>query len=193
MSYVVWFSNPNGPYCALTYLKGVEDSYELKRGVARQDGFPESAHFKMNPDHSERELADSLYNLDRMVVISPRLREFVEQRSPKGVEILGVTIFDHDGEAAHRHYSVLNPLTVIDCIDKERSTLDWNPIDPELICAPEELVFDFDGVDDELPLLCRPRHLPYLVFLRQDLAAAIDDGAFSGIYFAELDEVVSMI
>lgn len=193
MSYVAWFSNPNGPFCALTYLKDVKDSFELKRGISRADRFNSAAHFVMDPNHRDRVLADSLYNLDRMVVVSPPLRAFIEQHEPARVEYLTVSILDHDGEVAAADYTLLNPLEVVDCIDKDRSTLSWNAIDPDLITGPEELVFDFDEVGtEELPLI-RPRHLPYLVLVRQDLGEAIEGEGFGGIYFAELDELDSLI
>ena len=87
MKYLVWAANPAGGYCGLKYLENVADSYELKKGISRAHDFPENACFHMDDSHPKQiKLADNVYNLDSLPVISKCLKEFIEPRQPESTE-----------------------------------------------------------------------------------------------------------
>jgi hypothetical protein len=82
---------------------------------------------------------------------------------------------------------VANPFMLQDCIDKKKSEIEWNDIDPELICSCSSLVLFPKKIDKDL-LLFRPKHMPDVVLVRSDLAEAIEEEDFTGVDFVELDE-----
>lgn len=188
MNYLVWEANPAGGFCTLEYLKNVDDPHELKRGTSRIDGFPSNACFHMDKSHpKEIKLPDNIYNLDRMVVVSRKLKKLVEDRKPLDTEFLPVTIVNHKGRVASEDYFIVNPYRIQECIELDKSDIDWNPIDAELISSCFELVIDKARIDPEL-LLFRPKHMPTIVMAREDLVKDIISGGFSGIHFVEIDE-----
>jgi len=188
MNYLVWQANPAGGYCTLEYLKNVDDPHELKRGESRGQGFPSDACFHMDKSHpKEIKLPDNIYNLDRMIVVSQKLKELVDSKKSPYTEFLPVTIINHKGRVASKDYFVVNPYRVEDCIALDQSDIDWNPIDSELISACFELVINEKRIDQGL-LLFRPKYIPTIVMVREDLANAVMDGDFTGIRFVEIDE-----
>jgi hypothetical protein len=188
MEYLAWRADPTQGFCSLKYLENVDDSYELKRGISRSAGFPADACFHMDPAHPKQiRLGDQLYNLDGLVVVSAAVREFIEARQPPHTEFLPVTVFNHKGRPVEDEYFVVNPLAVPDCIDKQNSTIEWNDIDPELICSCFDLVLLPDQIDDDL-LLFRPKHMPTIVMVREDLAEAMTDAGFTGMWLVPTDE-----
>ena len=95
---VVWESQAGSKYCVLGGLLSVPDEYEISKGKSRADGFPDDARFTMDKRFPKQvALSDSLSNLERMVVVSPRLRAFIEATSPPSVEFLPVSIINHKG------------------------------------------------------------------------------------------------
>lgn len=186
--YVVWEANPSGSFCTLTALENVEDEFEIKRGVARAAGFPPDARFSMDPAFPrDLQLADNIYNLEGLPVVSGRLKRVVEGRRPPLVEFLPVAIYNHRGRVASVDYFILNPLGQVDCIDLEASDIDWNDIDRELICACFGLVLDERRLDPAR-LLFRPRYLPTVVLAREDLAGELEAAGFTGLRFTPIDE-----
>ncbi|MEW5802447.1 MAG: DUF1629 domain-containing protein [bacterium] len=188
MDYLIWEANPAGGYCTLEDLRNVDDSYELTRGVSRSDGFPKEACFTMDASHpKEIKLADTIYTLDNLLVISRQLKEFIESKTPSFIEFLPVTLFNHKGRVASKDYFILNPFHLQDCIDKDKSELVWNEIDPELISNCFQLIVIPDRIDTSF-LLFRPKYMPTVVMVRRDLAEEIAEKGFTGIDFVELDE-----
>jgi hypothetical protein len=188
MDYVAWKAKAPAGFCALECLENVEDSYELKRGISRANGFPADASFRMDAAHPKNvKLADNVYNLDRMLVVSKKLKELIESKAPPSTEFLPVTIYNHKGRVASADYFIVNPFLLQDCIDKKKSQIEWNDIDPELICSCFGLVLLPDTIDPKL-LLFRPKHMPTIVLVRRDLADEIEAGGFTGIKLVGLDE-----
>jgi hypothetical protein len=188
MDYVVWRADPTTDFCSLDVLDNVDDSYELKRGISRAQGFPASASFPMDPAHKKAiKLGDNLYTIENVLVISKPLKEFLESHQPLETEFLPVSIINHKGRLASADYFIVNPLSVQDCINKSKSTLDWNPIEKDLIASCEVLVLDKARIDPRY-VLFRPRYMPTVVFLRRDVAEAAEAAGFEGMRFTDIDE-----
>jgi hypothetical protein len=156
--------------------------------MSRADGFPDDALFEMDKQFKKQvALSDHLANLDYMAVVSARLKEFIEAQKPKHIEYLKVSIVNHKDRPIEEPYHIVNPLAVIDCIDKQRSEIVWNELDPEAISGLLSLKLLVDRIDPEL-VLFRPKHLPHRIFARRDFAEAVAAGGFTGLYFMEPDE-----
>ena len=184
----VWKSRAGTKYCTLGGLKGIERGYEIKRGMTRAANYPPDAYFEMSKNFPKQvALADSLSNLDLMVVVSKALKDFLEAKNLVDVELLPVSIHDHHGRVANPEFFVVNPIRIIDCIDKERSQLKWNPIDPTLISGCLKLVINAGSIDGEV-LLFRPKNLELFVFVREDVAREIGELGLSGTNFVEIEK-----
>ncbi|RYZ43201.1 MAG: hypothetical protein EOO71_04545 [Myxococcaceae bacterium] len=172
----------------LTGIQNVADEYQLSKGVQRAQGFPRDAAFQMDPRHAKYvALADSIGNLNRAIVVSRELKEFVEARQPPDVEYLPVSIFNHKKKLASAEYFVINPFRVVDCIDKEKSSYRWNNIDPEKMSSCSRMVLKPETLDERL-LMFRPRHVEYHVMVHPELARALEGAGFSGLRFTPIDE-----
>ncbi len=186
--YEIWEANPSGTFCTLGPLENVEDEFEIKRGVSRAEGFPSDASFEMDPAYpKDIQLADNIYNLEGLPVVSKGLKEVVEGRQPKETEFLQVAIINHKGRVASDEYYILNPYGTVDCIDKEESDIEWNEIEKDLISSCFGLVLDESRVDFER-LMFRPRYVPTIVLVRGDLADELTEAGFSGLRFTPVDE-----
>lgn len=185
---IIWEWDVGRSFCVLTGIQNVEKEYELSKGISRAQGFPKDACFHMDPRHMKYvALADNIGNLDRALVVSRKLKEFLESKGPRDVEYLRVSIFNHKKKLASDEYFMVNPFRVVDCIDKDKSRIRWNNIDPEKISACSKLVLRTEALDDSL-LMFRPKHLEYYVMVHPALAKELEGGGFTGLRFTELDE-----
>lgn len=179
------YCDDRGEYCVLGALQNVPDDYEISKGISCAQRFPADAYFNMSNQFKRQiKLADGLTCLGNQMVISPRLKQFIEARRPGNLEFLKVTIFNHKGKPIPEPYYLLNPLTVIDCIDQAKSKLEWNAIDEELICGVYKLVLKSDGIDAEA-LFFRPKHLEHRIFVQRSFADELRAGGFTGLIFRE--------
>jgi Immunity protein family (Imm11) len=187
---LIWREHPGNKYCVVLALNGVERGYELTKGVSRAKGFPPDAYFQMDKQFKKQvALSDNVANLDSMPLVSQRLKTFIEERKPKRIEFLRVKILDHKDKPVKDDYFIVNPLTVVDCIDTQQSKFMWNSIDPELIAGITKLVLKPKAIDPEL-LMFRPKHDEGRVFLRRDLAQEIQTAGFTGVTFIEPSKFV---
>jgi len=187
---LVWTQNSGVKYCVLLGLQNVDDEWEIKEGRSRAKGFPPDAYFEMDRQFRKQvALSDQLANLENMAVVSESLKGFIEARKPANVEFLPVHIKDHKGRNVNAAYHIMNPLSIVDCIDKQRSDIQWNNLSPELISDVLKLVLLPDKIDPEL-LLFRCQHLSSTIFVRRDLAEAIAAKSFTGLEFTELEEFI---
>jgi hypothetical protein len=188
LDYVIWRANPVAGFCGLGPLQNVDDAFELKRGISREQGFPQNAEFHMDPAHpTSVKLGDNLYTLENVLVISKPLQEFLASREPLETEFLPVSIINHKGRVASPDYFIVNPLSVQDCIDQGQSKIEYNPIEKDLISVCEQLVLDDQRIDARY-ILFRPRFMPTVVLLRRDVADDALDAGFKGMRHTDIDE-----
>jgi len=191
MEYFIWRARKSDIFCSLEDLDGIDDSFELKRGISRAEGFPKDASFNMNRKKKKsKKLSDNIGNVDGLLVVSKKLKEFIAEKEPRDVEYLPVTIMDHKKKPINEEYFIVNPYKLIQCINTdETKNIVWNAIDPELISGCTNIVLDSDKIGIDYPLF-RPRHLPYLVMIQADFANEISDAGFVGPHFFSLDKFI---
>jgi hypothetical protein len=184
--FLIWDSAVVPNACCLAQLVNVDDQFELPKGIRRAAAFPSEAAFTMDPDFpNDTLLTDNLVNTDRLVVVSPKLKAFLESQRLAKVEYLPVTILNHKGRPASRDYFIVHPVDLAACVDTERSDVEWSVIDPTSIDSATRLVIDETALDPEVALF-RPRPFYDVVLVRRPLAEAIDAQRFSGIRWIEL-------
>jgi hypothetical protein len=174
--------------CALGDLAGVEKEWELLEGVPRADGFTESATCRMDPEFPRNTLlADNLMNSAMAIIVSPRLKTFLEGKTLPKVEYLPLTILDHKGKPAGRDYCVVHPIEPVDCLDLKRCKPTWSRIEESWINSVESLVVDDRRVPSNRALF-RPKAFHRVTIIRRELAEEIEKESFTGIRWLELDE-----
>jgi hypothetical protein len=184
-NWVVWDWGLPENGCLLKEHSELEDPWDITEGISRSANFPADFSYAMDPEfpHSTL-LTDNVTNLTEWIIVSPRLRDFVEQQRVPKLEFLPVTILDHRDRAA-ANYFLLNPLEPVDCVDAQASGARFSRIDTSRIQEFQQLVLDEQRIDRERPLF-KLKHLFQAVLVRRDLADAITSGGFSGIRWKEL-------
>ncbi len=189
--YVVWKHGGSDIYCYLDILLNVDNNDEIRSGKSLINGFPANACFHMDESYPRAiKLSDNMANASGFTVISQKLMEFIKSHNPESVEFLPVTINNHKGLEASRDYFIMNPLIILDCIDLEKTEVEWDDFDEDI-----EEIWDWDGVFtldvsriDKSIHLFRPKYHTSTVLVRKDLAKSIEKEGFTRICFVELDK-----
>jgi hypothetical protein len=127
----------------------------------------------MNPKHpKDVKLGEQHSNLEDMVVVGPRLSEFVRGLGEASVELLPVQILDHKGRVASREFNIVHTARVVDCLDTAASGAVWNAVDREAMASWDTL--QLRPGDHKFPKVFRVKHVVEFVFVRQDVAQAIE-------------------
>ncbi len=186
-NYLVWDHKTPDGCCVLEHILNVTRKKAMKRGQSVIESFPGDACFNMDPDFPRNiRLADNIGNHSSMAVISKQLMEFIKSKNPISVEFLPVSIINHKGRVESNEYYIIHPLVVQDCIDLEKTDIDWSALNPELISFWDgEMVLDTERMDDSL-LFFRLKYEPSMIFVRRDLATTLYDEGFTGLYLDEL-------
>lgn len=178
--------NDGGPHAArMAQIEGLEDHYRLLRGVRLAEGFPGNVRFRMNDNFPENlQLEDVLANRRSVILAGSRFTEFFSAEKLKNVEILPVATLDHKGNPVKDRYSIIHPVELQDCIDRDASDIEMNRINPKLIGKVRELVVDESRIDPEVKLF-RMESLPFLPVVERSFAETMLAQGFSGFRFAE--------
>lgn len=178
-----------GEYAAeLGIVEGVEDDWELLRGVPRRATWPREAAFRMDENFpDDLQLEDVLRTGQRVIVASRRLVELLEARAPVNNEFLPVTIFNHKGRRVREPYWIVHQVQLQPCIDEAASVFEPNAIDPNLISDVERLVVDETRVPPEVRLFRMARY-PFIPLIDRSLAEEIVTRGFSGLRFDEVED-----
>jgi hypothetical protein len=187
-NHLIWQPVFREGFCVCGKLEGFKDAPELKRGMSAAHYFPDDARFSMNPEFpKDIKLGDCIDNRGGFLLVSKPFKEMIETADVRNVEYLRVTILNHKGRVASNSYFIINPLSVFEAIDLERSIIRWNNIDPELISSCDRLVLDGDKIPPDAAMW-RLKSLPTHVMVRRDLVEEIQAKGFSGVAFTEVKD-----
>lgn len=188
MNYVFGVVKPGRYASRLKALQSVEDDYELHQGISRAQMWPSDAHFEMNEAYPDRlQLEDVVFNRNNVLVISEKLRAFLEADVLKNNEALPVRLINHKGRTVDEPFFILHQLELQDCIDLAESEVRRNPLDTDSFMSVKKLVIDEGKVDPEVRLFRMARY-PALPLFRRDLADDIQESGFTGIEFGEITD-----
>jgi len=129
--------------CQLDECNGIDRKWEIDKGVPRAATFTDNVTLKMDNQYPHNiMLADDLFNKHRLIVVSGRLKNFLQSRSLVQVEYLPITILDHKGQIASRDYVIVHPINPVDCLDVEQCVPRWSFIDKTRIKELKHFVID---------------------------------------------------
>jgi hypothetical protein len=178
-----------GEYAAeLGNIEGLENDWELLRGISQAQTWPRDAAFRMDDAFPEDlQMEDLQRNSPRVVLVSRRLKEFLEAKALVNNEFLPVAIINHKGRRVKAPYWIVHQVHLQACIDESRSILRPNSINPELISRVDKLVIDESRVQPDVRVF-RPARFPFVVLFQRELAGEIAGEGFTGLSFSEIDE-----
>jgi len=185
---VVWRKVYKEGFCVIANPEGFDKQFLLLEGIPLTECWPAGVVCRMSARYpKDIELSDSLYG-GNYPVISKRLKEAISQGDGGArVEYLPVTILNHKERVASADYFVVNPLDTIDCIDKERSGVRWNNINPNVISSLKMMVLNEDAIPSNLGVF-RPRHMLAAYLMSRGLADALTTQGFTGLSFTETEK-----
>ncbi len=192
-NYVIWdaYLDKKKNFCVLDDLDNVDDDFELKEGIPRAYNFPDNAVYYMDPEYPKNiALADNLFNINRLIVASKNLKDFIEKTNPRNVEYLPVTILNHKHRVASKDYFLIHPIRPQDCLDIDKSGCTWSEIIDDEIDEVERLVIDESRLKPDITLF-RLKYFYDPVLIRRDLAEAISAEGFTGIRWIEIEDYPS--
>lgn len=185
-NYLVWEHAIVEGACSLDSMKGYEDDWKLQAGLRHDGGLPQSAHFQFSPDDRKGvALTDSLSNLDRLIVASPRLRTLLESAQVPEVEFLPVRVLDHRKRPVAQPFCIVNLLAPVDCLVLEECEPRWSRLDKTQIARVKRLVVDEARIDSSRSLF-RIKSFPACTLVHRRLAQRIDSEGLTGTRWVEL-------
>lgn len=185
MDFVYAQHHPSPQAGVLGQLNHVEDDFELVEGVPRLDTWPSDATFELDADFGLK-LDDVMKCLGSLLVVSDRLRLFLESAILAKVEMLPVTLIDLKGRPIETRYAIVHPVDPPDALDLEASGATFNAIVPDDVRAVQRLALREDAIEPERKIFRLARYTRPLLFER-GLAEQIEAEGFTGIGFAPID------
>lgn len=168
-----------------THAENFRYRFLLRKGRPLGDRYPTDTAYRMNRDFPDDiALEDAAFNLDRQLVVSERLRAFLEERGGPDLEFLPVTLINHKGRAEKASYAIVNLLRHVDAIDQEATAFEWNELDETSMSEVSNLTVDPSRIPDDA-VLFRLQHLTNVMGVRRDLAEAIEAEGFTGLDFTD--------
>jgi len=183
--------NPEG-YATVDQLAGFEDEWAVGQGMSLAATPPDKLTMSMYADEPRNTvLPDYVQNMKSLVIVSPRLRSFLEARQVSNVEYYPLEINDHKGKVASSEYSVAHLINPVDCIDADASGAKWigEGLATKRIMLLRKLVLDPSRVPEDRQLFF-PRYYSEIPLLRRELADAMRQENFSNVKIVPLSKGV---
>ncbi len=159
------------------------DAATLRHGRSLAHRFPKDATYRLIPD-SNGALPDNLSNSDGQVVISLRLREFLDKQKVTNVELLPVRIGDAGGKILATYF-IAHPVRLqLTAWDSAASECTWKD---HRVVKIERLVIDAERLQRPGSLF-RVHIVDRPVFVARALAGKISAAGFTGLRFVEIDD-----
>jgi hypothetical protein len=182
--------NPKG-YATVDQLAGFDDQWAVGQGLSLAANPPEALTMSMYADEPHNTvLPDYVQNMDRLLIVSPRLREFLEAQQVSHVEYYPLEIKDHKGKVASKEHVVAHLIDPVECIDVDASGVKWlgEGLDTQRIFRMRTMVIDPAKVPAERRLFF-PRYYDKHPIVRAALAEALDKEAFSNLETVPLSKL----
>jgi hypothetical protein len=186
--FLVWRYKPVPGAAVLRDFRGFGDSHLFRHGEALAGVFPADAAYHMDPEVPDKLLLpDNVRNIDRVALVSARLREAMVAFGVQDIEYLPVTIFNHKNRVASDSHVIARALNLVDAIDRDKSVFRPHPFLEDRLDAVEKLVLDSTRVPEHKSVF-RLVGYPELIVVTAALARALDNGNFTGLKWLPLDE-----
>ncbi|HUQ84058.1 MAG TPA: DUF1629 domain-containing protein [Gemmatimonadaceae bacterium] len=144
--------------------------------------WPDGLEYRMDKDSKGIEVPDLVPNSLGYTMMSERLKTLIAGRSTAKIEWLRFTLLNHKKRVASDRMWVANVLTIVDCVDREKTVGEPYPARPEWYISTKRLSIRPEKVDAALDLF-RLGEMPRRIIVRDDLKAAIEREQATGAAF----------
>lgn len=187
-NYVHIESTYEGDAARFGNLQNYDNRFELREGIPLSGKVPSDAAYRMRDDFPDNiALHESLYNLDRQLVINEKVRAFLNAEGVKHVEYLPVKVLNHKGREVGERYFIINMLPLVACIDLEQTRYEENPLDPSSFMDVSNLTVIEEKIPSDFQLF-RMDLVQSAILIHRGLAEKLKAAGFRGFNFAELSE-----
>ncbi len=177
----------------LVDLEGFEKSYELMKGISHAADFPDVVTLRMDSRKpTDTLLPDNVNNTQNVVIVSAKLKEFLQSAKLKDVEFLAVRILDHKDRVVDEPYFIFHPINNVECLALEQCQPRWSAIDETLFTKVKKLVIDKNKVPEGKAYF-RPLHYPGRPVVTRELAESVIQAGFSGVQFLPASSITGRI
>lgn len=186
--YVIWKHDFVDNATKLTKSTGLDDVFKLHEGQSIKDLGTESISFSMDPETpANMLLTDSLNNQYYLYVVSEKIKSILSDLALDYLEIEPITVINHKQRNIEEQYFLIQATGVVDCIDQDKSDIEFCPIEVTDIEEIDLLVLDETKIPADKPLFLL-KHFGYNMVVRRDVADAISASGATGILWKEINE-----
>jgi hypothetical protein len=172
----------------LDEIVNFDDTHHFMLGKSLAKTFPDNVKIRMSADMPrDNVLTDFLENSESLLVVSGRLKEFLEERKLKALEYLPVIILNHKGKPVKEPYFIANPFDHVDCLELKASQPRYSQVRKQSIDRIERFVLDPERIDPERELF-KIKNLDGHTLVSRDLADAITKAKFTAIGWMKLED-----
>lgn len=165
----VFASSGNGGAVILKMPQDGPKEWEYFQARRLAETLPAGAALKFSKRFpSQKKVFDSVCNLNRVPIVSVRIRQIIDVMAPGDCEFLPITLLDHKGKVASREHFLLNILRVEDVIDMEQSQFDRHPFKEDQIYSIELLRLKADVVPPDAHIF-HPRTMMDLHLIDEEI------------------------
>ena len=180
MDFVFWTRAEVPHACRLQEMTGFADKWRLRDGLPLQGELTENATFEMNPEFPDDTLTpDCLSNLDEVILVSSRVKEFLEGKRLASVEYLSVTVRDLKGKTVKPSYFIVNPVGTVPLLRLDECEATMDTLDASKIASLKKFVVDESILKTVSPLF-RAAGLSDYLMIGKGLAGDLVANGFVG-------------
>jgi len=161
-------------------------NHRMARGYPMGSDYPAGATWQMSDEYDGIKLPTLISCLDSiLVLLKPAMEIFRDTGVP--MECLPFTLLNHKGRVASRDYFIVNLLGTLDCLDIEKSDIEW--LDDQV---GGEVIHVYDHVLDPrkiagAPPVFRTKEDPYCIVLNETVAEKLRAPKPTNLYLTELE------
>lgn len=191
MKHVLWAASDADHACRLAQMTGYSDTWKIDDGLQVAAEFPADVALAMDPDFpDDTVLTDCLLNMNQLVIVSQRVRDFLQPQTGADVEFLPVAVHDHKGKKVKGAYFIVNPNVVVPALKLDECEATMHSLDSDSIRKMSALVLD-DAILGKAPPVFRVKHMATYLWVRSDLAKALGAQGFEGNRWIEPSAVAN--
>ena len=189
----VWFRiTTEGNAARFRGIENYEYYYKLYEAISLTDDYPADVQIRMNDDFPD---SIGLYDVLSVLgggnfVVSEKMKEFLENAGVNNVQYFPITVLNHKGRKTAEKYVVVNILSMVDCIDRTKTSYKISALDEELMKKISNLTIDESKIDPTL-LLFRVKYIRHKIIVRRDFAEKLRDAGFKYFQLSEIEEIDS--
>jgi hypothetical protein len=160
--------------------------HRLSFGKPSGADYPKGAKWRMSDEFGGIKLPSLVANTDSTLVVERKLKEIFEATGAP-MECLPFALLNHKGQVASRDYFIINPLLKLDCLNLEKSEIEW--MDDEVV-ELRKPVLDPGKVKDA-PDMFRIKEAREQIVISHQLADALKKVNPTNIYLFSVEQAPS--